>query len=155
ARTSWLERELDIGAARIVIGQAVDVPGEAEDCRLLDPLDTHVGGMAASEGHPGGSARVQVDRRFVAEPAAQPFGGGERSPHLRRRVIDIDDPLDAIGKSHDNLQAVATEWLLQYCNQLVASSAAATGSRLVLKAARFARLAPRLGHLSPVSAVTN
>src|SRR5712691_565751 len=45
ARTDRLERELDIGAARIVIGQAVDVPGEAEHRRLLDPFDPHVGGV--------------------------------------------------------------------------------------------------------------
>src|SRR5262249_61761638 len=39
ARAGRFERELDVGAARVVIGQAVNMPGEAEDLRLLDPFD--------------------------------------------------------------------------------------------------------------------
>src|SRR6266571_5872441 len=35
ARTGRLERELDVGTSRIVVGQPVDVPGEPEHRRLL------------------------------------------------------------------------------------------------------------------------
>src|SRR5512146_431656 len=34
-----LERELDVGVARIAVREAVDAPGVAEDPRLLDALD--------------------------------------------------------------------------------------------------------------------
>src|SRR6478736_3939133 len=43
ASVGRLEGELDVRAARIVIGQAVDAPRVAEDGRLLDPLDAHRG----------------------------------------------------------------------------------------------------------------
>src|SRR6266545_695295 len=40
ARTGRFERELDIGTARIVLGQLVDLPGEPEHRRLLHPFHT-------------------------------------------------------------------------------------------------------------------
>src|SRR6266496_3737612 len=66
---------------------------------------------------------TQVDRRLVAEPGAQPLGGGERRPHLARRVSELHGPLDAIGKPHDSLQQVATQRLPYYGNRWVASTA--------------------------------
>src|SRR6476469_6559991 len=36
-----LQRELDVGTARIVVGQAIDAPGEAEDGRLFHSFDSH------------------------------------------------------------------------------------------------------------------
>jgi hypothetical protein len=41
-------------------------------------------------------------------------------------VSDIHRPLDAIRKTHHDLHQVAINWLLQYCNRLIAS----IGSRL-------------------------
>src|SRR5215470_9144757 len=41
ARADRFERELDVGTTRVLVGQAVDVPGEAEDGGLLDPFDAH------------------------------------------------------------------------------------------------------------------
>src|SRR6185437_3375847 len=104
AAADRFERELDVGAAWVLVGQAVDVPREAEDGRLLHPLDPHVGPVAAGPGHLGGAARTEVDRRLVAEPGAEAFGGGERGPDLGRRVSDLDGPLDSIGECHDNLR---------------------------------------------------
>src|SRR5262249_20496234 len=98
------EREFDVRAARVVVRQAVDVPGEAEHGRLLHPLDPHVGPVAAGPGHLGGAARAEVDRRLVTEPGAQAFGGGERGPDRGRWASDLDGPLDAIGECHDNLR---------------------------------------------------
>src|ERR1700761_7042823 len=46
ARAGRLQRELDVGTARILLGQPVDVPGEAEHPRLLHPFHPHVGGVA-------------------------------------------------------------------------------------------------------------
>jgi len=46
AGADLFERELDIGPARVVLGQSVDVPGEAEHRRLRHPFHPHVGGAA-------------------------------------------------------------------------------------------------------------
>src|SRR5262252_3743626 len=51
ARPDRFEGELDIRAARVVIGQPVDVPGVPEDRRLLDPLDPHLGRRAVLPRH--------------------------------------------------------------------------------------------------------
>src|SRR3954469_634692 len=69
-----LQGELHVRPARVVLGQAVDVPGEAEHRRLLDPLDPHVGDVALGPGHPGRAAGAQVDRGLVAEPRAEALG---------------------------------------------------------------------------------
>jgi hypothetical protein len=37
-----LERELDVGAARVVVRQLFDLPGEAEHRRLLHPFHPHL-----------------------------------------------------------------------------------------------------------------
>ena len=52
-RTGRLERELDVGAAGVVLGLPVDGPGEAEHPRLLHPFHPQVVGAAAVPGHPG------------------------------------------------------------------------------------------------------
>src|SRR6266567_8900414 len=68
------------------------------------------------------SARAQVDRRLVAEPAAQALSRGERRPYPGRRVGDLDDTLDSIGESHDSLPVVvATDRLRCYRNRPIAS----------------------------------
>src|SRR5580700_8724012 len=110
-RTSRLQCELNVGAARIVLGQPVDVPGEAEHRRLLHPFHPHVGGVAVVPLHPGRAARAQVDLRLLAEPGTQSLGRGESRPYLGRRVSDLDGSLDAIRERHDCLQYVATVWL--------------------------------------------
>src|SRR5215467_13782307 len=84
ARTGRLQRELDVGAPRITVREPVDVPGVAENRRLLDPFHPHVGDVAAPELHRGRAAGAQVDRGFLAEPGAQALRGGERRPYLGR-----------------------------------------------------------------------
>src|SRR5215468_12715251 len=117
------ERELDVGPTRILLGQPIDVPGEREHRRLLHAFHPQVGRGPVGPPHPGRPARAQVDRRLVAEPGAQALGRGERRPYLARRVSELHGPLDPIRKTHDGLRFVATEWLLYYSNQLVASTA--------------------------------
>src|ERR1700761_1473974 len=68
AGAGGLQRELDVGAARIVLGQPGDVPGEAEHRQLLYPLHLHLGGVTAVKTHRGRAARAQVDLRLLAEP---------------------------------------------------------------------------------------
>src|ERR1700748_1367929 len=121
ARAGRLQRELNVGAARIVLRQPVNVPGEAEYCRLFHPLHPHVGGVAAVPLHPRRAAGAQVDPGLVAEPGAQPLGRGKRRPYLGRWMGDFDGPLDAIRESNDYLHDVATCWLPYYGNQQVAS----------------------------------
>src|SRR5262249_40447763 len=122
ADTGRFERELDVSPTRIVRGQPVDAPGEPEHRPLLPPLHPHLGrDPFLLPPHPGRSARAQVDRRFVAEPGAQALGRGERGPHLLWRVSDLHGALDAIRKSHDALQQVATDRLPYYGNRSVAS----------------------------------
>jgi hypothetical protein len=48
ARAVWFERELDVGAPRIVLGQSVDRPGEAEHGRLLDPFRANLDRVPAA-----------------------------------------------------------------------------------------------------------
>ena len=122
ARAGRFERELDIGAPRIVLGQPVDLPGEPEHRRLLHPLHTHVDREPVAPPHPGRPTRTKVDRRLIAEPCAQALGRGQRRPHLGRRVSDLHGPLDAIRKTHDSLPRVATLRLPPYSNRLVAST---------------------------------
>src|SRR6201996_4176814 len=93
-----LQRELHVGAARILLRQAEDVPGEAERPWLLHPFHPHLRTVAAVPLHRGRAAQAQVDLRFLAEPGTQPLGRGERRPYLGRRVRDLDGPLDAIGE---------------------------------------------------------
>src|SRR5512138_3908992 len=83
------EGELDVRAARVAGGQPVQAPREAEDARLLDPLDPQRRLVAARPRHPHGAARPQVDRRLMAEPTGQPFGGGDCRPHPRRWLTDV------------------------------------------------------------------
>src|SRR6516162_1372955 len=124
ARTGWFERELDVGAARIVLGQSVDRPGEPEHPRLLHPFHSYLGREPClGPSHPRCAARAQVDRGLVAEPGAQALGRGERCPHLLRRLSDLHGPLDAIRKSHVALRQVATDWLPYYGNRSIASNA--------------------------------
>ena len=103
AGVSRLERELDVGPARIVLGQPVDLPGEPEYGRFLHSFHAHLGRRAAGPRHPGRPTRAQVNGGLVAEPGPEALGRGERRPDLARRVGDLYGPLDAIGKSHDNL----------------------------------------------------
>ncbi len=78
ARAGRLEPELDVGAARIAGGQAVDRPGEAEHGGRLDPLEAqrrlsplvHVTSAA-----PPGRRSIAC---FVAEPGAEALGRGQR-----------------------------------------------------------------------------
>src|SRR5262249_9177153 len=53
ARPGGFEGELDIGPARVIVGQPEDVPGEPEHRGLLHPLDAHLGGVPAGPPHPG------------------------------------------------------------------------------------------------------
>src|ERR1039458_7280252 len=112
ARTDRFERELDIGTARIVLGQPVDLPGEPEHRRLLHPFHAHADREPVGPPHPGRPARTQVDRRLVAEPGPA---------RVSRRGVEVHGPLDAIRKTHDGLQQVAIERLPYYGNRLVAS----------------------------------
>ena len=121
AGTHRFEGELDIGPARIVLGQVREPPGEPEHRRLLDPFDPHVDREPAPERHLSGPSWAQVDRRLVTEPGGQTFGRGERGPHLRRRVSEFHAPLDPVRKPHRNLlpwqptgcHNMATDWLRQ------------------------------------------
>jgi len=103
AHTGGLERELDVGAARVGLRQPVDVPGEPEHRRLLDPFDPHAGRIAAVPGHRRGATRPQVDARLVAEPRTKAFCRGQRGPHLLARLLQLDHALDPIRERHDNL----------------------------------------------------
>src|SRR4051794_25990909 len=121
-RTGRFERELDVGAARVVVGEAVDVPGEAEDPRLLDALDADVGRGALLPLHLRRPARAQVDRRPVTEPGAQALGRGQCGPDSGRRPGDLDGPLDAVGECHEGLpmssnSGVATLSQLKGCHK--------------------------------------
>src|SRR5688500_20227093 len=62
-RTDRFERELDVGAAWIVLGQAIDVPGETEHPLLLDPLAAHVALVATGPRHAAVATRAHVARR--------------------------------------------------------------------------------------------
>jgi hypothetical protein len=104
ARAVRLEGELDVGAARVVLGQPLDLPGEPEHGWLLHPFHPHLDRVAVGPAHPGRSARTQVDVRLLAEPAAQALGRGQRRPHPGRRVRQLHGPLDPVGKAHDVLQ---------------------------------------------------
>src|SRR5215471_3570812 len=53
ARTGRLERELDVGTPRIVFGQPLDLPGEAEHRRLLYAFHPHLNRVPAGPPHPG------------------------------------------------------------------------------------------------------
>src|SRR5690242_15085259 len=122
AGTGRLERELDVGTARVVVGKLFDLPGEAEHRRLLHSFHPHLDRVPAGPRHPGRPARAQVDVCLLAEPGGQALGRGQRSPYLPRRVSEFHGPLDAIGKSHVCLHQVATEQLPLYGNRLVASN---------------------------------
>src|SRR5262249_6539195 len=127
ARAGRFERELDVGPTRILLGQPIDVPGERAHRRLPHAFHPQVGRGPVGPPHPGRPARAQVDRRLVAEPGAQALRRGERRPDLARRVSELHCPRDPIRKTHDGLRLVATERLLYYSNQLVASTAPLAG----------------------------
>src|SRR5689334_170592 len=122
AGTGRLERELDVGAARVVVGKLLDLPGEAEHRRLLHSFHPHLDRVPAGPRHPGRPARAQVDICLLAEPGGQALSRGKRGPDGSERVSEFHGPLDPIGKSHLNLHLIATEQLPLYGNLLVASN---------------------------------
>src|SRR5690606_22994471 len=116
-RADRLEGELDVGTARVALGQAVDVPGEREQARLVDPLDAQVGRVPVAPAQPGRPAGAQVDGGLVAEPGAEALGRGDRRLHLLRRVGELDGAFDAVRGSPPRSSS---------SNQLVATHAIAT-----------------------------
>src|SRR4051794_16942321 len=101
-----LQRELDIGPAYVVLGQAVNLPGETEDAWFFHSFDAHVLVVAVAEVELSRAAGAKVDgRSVVAEPRGQALGGGERRPDSCRRVRQLDRALDPIRESHDASRA--------------------------------------------------
>jgi hypothetical protein len=95
ARAGRLERELDVGAARIVVGQPVDgqvnpnTVGSSTRSTRMSAVNPSVHVIRAARPGAGRSC-------LVAEPGAQALGRGERGPHRGRRVSELHGPLDPI-----------------------------------------------------------
>jgi len=94
------QRELDVRAARVTVGQAVDAPRIPEDRLRLDPLDAQLGSVTTVPGQLRGAADPEVDLRAVAEPGTEPFGRRDGRPHAVQRPIDAHRALNPIRESH-------------------------------------------------------
>src|SRR5262245_27436102 len=89
-----LQRELDVRAPRVALGEAVEAPGVPENVRRLDALEVEGGGVTAVPAELRLAADSQVDLGGVAEPGAEPLDGGQRRPDPLRRVLELDGALD-------------------------------------------------------------
>src|SRR4029079_3753334 len=106
------EAELDEGGVELGVAWALAraQPVEGDEARWIDSLDPPVDRAVLVPCEGQLAAGSQIDRRRVAEPAADVLGLGDHRPHDLARRFDQDLAFDAL-RNHVRSSRLCNRWL--------------------------------------------